>query len=495
MKAAAQRMPQIITVFVAVVFTGMYFATALPRISYPYDLDFLEDSVLMESLRVADGQSVYIPPNAGFNPHVYMPLFFWLGGMLFKFGGPSLKLLRSLSLAATLTTAIVIYRIAKHESGLGWVAVSCAGLFLAGYRISGFWYELARVDSLFVTLMLCGLALAIYADGSNRQLILSAFVLALTAFTKQTGFVVGAGLALYLFISIGWRALWFAIPFGGLIAVPLLTLNLLTHGWFFYHIFRIGTADPIEMRRLVHYLTDKIFGVMAGLSVMAVFAVWLGMRKSGFRLWFEQPWFTGIGLAVLVSGLGRIRVGGNSNNLMPVNALLCLAPALLARNGSGSSFTSFFWRRRRDWLLAVLILVQFVLGAYVPSHYIPTSHMRQSGDRLIQRIASIHGPVLVMMHPYYALLAGKEPSTQIATLWYVRDRGALPLPGDFVNRIQSQYYSAIISDESSFETEPRLYKLITAYYFPGEILNTSESPPTTAGVVVRPKVIYLPIQQ
>ena len=81
---------------------------------------------------------------------------------------------------------------------------------------------------------------------------------------------------------------------------------------------------------------------------------------------------------------------------------------------------------------------------------------------------------------------------QIATLWYVRRRGELPLPDDFVNRIQNHYYSVIISDESSFETQPDLQKLINTYYVQAEILNLSEAPTTMTGVIVHPKVTYHP---
>ena len=149
----------------------------------------------------------------------------------------------------------------------------------------------------------------------------------------------------------------------------------------------------------------------------------------------------------------------------------------------------FLWR---NWIVASLILVQFFLGRYSPQRYIPSPFMKQSGDRLVQEISASDGPVFVMMHPYYEVLAGKEPSTQIATLWYVRHRGELPLPDDFVNRIQSHYYSEIISDESSFETPSDLQKLITRYYIEDEVLNLSEAPTTLTGVIVHPKVIYRP---
>ena len=138
MKAASFRFFQGGVVLIAVAFIALFFYTSLPRLRYPYDLDFIEDSMLMQSLRIADGQSVYLPPNADFNPHVYMPLFFWLGAILFKIGGPSLVLLRLISFGATLATTILIYWIALRERGLRWIAIACAGLFLGGYRINGF---------------------------------------------------------------------------------------------------------------------------------------------------------------------------------------------------------------------------------------------------------------------------------------------------------------------------------------------------------------------
>ena len=120
--------------------------------------------------------------------------------------------------------------------------------------------------------------------------------------------------------------------------------------------------------------------------------------------------------------------------------------------------------------------------------------MRRSGDELIHQIAAVDGPVLVMMHPYYAMLAGKVPSTQIATLWYVRHRGELPVPLDFVDRIKMQYYTEIISDGSSFETETALRTLLTTYYVPTRSLGYDQAPSTNTGVVVRPSLIYLPRQ-
>jgi hypothetical protein len=494
--AAVSQLPQAAAVLAATLFALMFFITVAPRFVYRYDLDFDEDSILMQSLRVAYGQPVYVPPNADFNPHVYMPLFFWLGGLAVRLVGPSLPPLRAISIAATLTTTAVIYWVARRESGRRWLGLACAGLFLGGFRINGFWYDVIRVDALFVALLVGGLALGIYAGRSRARLLFSAAVLALSFLTKQTGLLVGAGLGVYLLVTLGRRAWWFVIPLFALSLVPIFVLNGATQGWFFYHVFQIGSADPIELGRGVNYVLLDVFGVMLSLSLMALLATLLELRRWGLSFWRARPWLLGIALAVVISGLGRVRVGGNLNNRMPAYALLCLAPALLARSAAAHPRP---WpalasplARWAPWALAGAIVLQFGLGVYNPVRYMPTAQMRQAGDSLIQRIAAVPGPVLVMMHPYYALLAGKEPSTQIATLWYVRDRGALPVPRDFVSRIETHYYAAIITDQSDFEIEPAMHDLLTSYYVQAAAFDPSQAPPTMVGVIVRPQLLYIP---
>jgi hypothetical protein len=197
---------------------------------------------------------------------------------------------------------------------------------------------------------------------------------------------------------------------------------------------------------------------------------------------------------------------------MAVYALLCLAPALLLKElakdetratnhtARPSSLALDAPRRgllfrlasHRAEIVASLIILQFALGVYNPFRFIPSAAMRQSGEALIARIAAIDGEVWVMQHPYYALLAGKQPSAQIAIVWHSRERGVLPLPDDLVRRIQTRYYAAIISDESLFEIDPPLAELIAANYVRSEELAATESPPTLTGMAVRPRVVYVP---
>lgn len=470
---------------IAAIFIILFLVTAIPRVLYPYDLDFIEDGLLLTSLRLVNQQPIFLPPNAEFVPHVYMPLSMILGSLLFKVTGPGFWPLRLISLAATLTTTMLIYWITRRESGLSWLGWVCAGLFLGGYRITGFWYELVRVDSLFVALTLAGVTLGIYGAGSRRGLVGSAILLTLAFFTKQTALLMGLALTLYLFIKIGRRVWLFVLTFSLLILIPVMILNSLSQGWFLYYTFHIAGINPLEFSRVLNFIGGELWGVMIGLSLMALAAGFLALRAARWRMIHQKPWYFFIGVAILISGLGRASVGGNLNNLIPAYTWLCLAPALC-------------WRERpnrpnwQEILIPLLILIQFGLGVYNPLRYLPTPIMHESGDRLITKIASIQGEVLVLMHPYYTWLAGKEPSVQLAALWHARERGQLPIPQDMVDRLKRHYYAVIVSDQSLFETEPAWQQLLETYYRPAETLTTADAPPTNTGLIVRPTVIYVP---
>jgi 4-amino-4-deoxy-L-arabinose transferase-like glycosyltransferase len=471
----------------ALVFIVMYFFTALPRLGYPYDLDFIEDGLLLTSLRVADGQSVFIPPSADFTPHVYMPLFTWLGGLVFAVTGPGLPPLRWLSLAALMTSTGLIFWITRRESGQSWLGLVAAGLLLGGYRLSGFGYELARVDSLFVALTLGGLTIATYAASKKAGLIAAGVVLALAFFTKQTGLIFGVGVFGYLLGTIGRRAWWFGATFGLLAIIPAAGLNWLSDGWFWYYTVHIAGINPLEWGRVLHYVGPELLGQMGGLTMLALMTAGLAVRRVGRRIIAMPPWLGWLGLAVLVSGLGRASVGGNVNNLMPGYTLLCLAPALLWREWRARPHR---WGRWGIGLICGLVLLQFALGAYNPGRYQPTPAMRRSGDRLIAALAETEGEVLVMMHPWYAGLAGKRPSAQVAALWHARERGSLPLPEELVARLKGHYYVLIVSDNSLFETEPGLQALLDTYYQPAS--GPVAGPPTMSGMIAQPMVMYVP---
>lgn len=466
---------------------ALYLFTALPRLIYPYDLDFIENGMLMQALRYAQGLPVFVAPNGEFAPSIYMPGYPWLGGLLIQFFGAGYSPLRALSLAATLITTALIFLIARRESQTTWVALACAGLYLGGYRLSGFWYELARVDSLYVTLTLAAWASGVYGLKTTRGVWLSAALFALAFFTKQTALIFALGFGAYLVYARSPHVLVFSLSLGSLCLLPWLALNYATNGWFAFYTYTLATATPTEFRRGFNYLIFDLLVGMVGVSGMALLAFGLSGRRTGWKkLLAEQPWWMGLACAVLVGAVGRAPVGGNLNNLMPTYAFLCLAPALLL------SELHIALPRRAEALLTLALSLQFAIGAYNPLRYIPTAEMQAQGDELITRLQAENGPVLVLMHPYYAVLAGQPPTAHMIYLWHFYEYAGLDLPEDLRQRIQSHYYAAIISDESFFETVPTFADFFRAHYPRAEVLPLSASPPTLSGWQTRPTLILRP---
>ena len=511
-RASPPRVIQWIVVLIAVGFAVAYGVVAVSRIVYPYDLDFVEDGLLMQALRVANRQPAFVAPNADFVPHVYMLLYAWLGGQLLKITGPSLIPLRLISFTATLSIAGLIYWIARRERSSRALALVCACLFLAGYQIVGGWYELVKVDSLFVALTLAGVTATIYGWNSVGGLALAGLLLALSFLTKQNGLFYAALAGIYLLTVARQRTWIFATVFAAVALVPIVLVQTASNGWFGVYAFGILAANPMAWQRVVATVVGDLLGAMAVLSVMALITLACYLvtcfRQAGGSvvrfaksLLTDQPWLLFMAAAIFSTVAGRASVGGNRNHLIQAYAFLCLAPALFM--GSVSSWTKPSWRPVVVTVAWLALAAQFAFTLANPLQlltgkmhreiFLPTRAMRESGDRFVERLEGLDGPVLVMMHPYYAILAGKAPGVHIQALWGARWRGRDPLPADLVARIENRYYTAIVSDESPyFETETELVRLMEANYVLDERLNDADAPLSPNGLAVRPRTIYVP---
>src|SRR5690242_12318028 len=357
---------------VAICYGGVCLYVAFRRITYPYDLDFIEDNMLMQAIRVSLGKPVYVPPYADFVPQVYMPLYTFLGGWIFKVIRPSYFPLRLLSFSATILTAILIFSISRRLSHNIGIAFCAAILFLAGYRTTGGWYDLARVDAFYVMLTLSGAWLLVYGKENRFKLPLFGFILALAFLTKQNALFFALVVAVYLIFTTGWQVLTFAVPFLLTSVLPVLYLNQVSQAWFSKYVFKIAYLSPIDFHRITTTLKDDLFGSMIGLTILfTTTLVGLIWRERGKGV-LTEPWNWFIGAALFISIAGRASVGGNRHNLMPAYTFLCLAPALAARE-------TRLWRDHWQVLarsgLFLLIIIQFGLTSLVPKYpigFIPT---------------------------------------------------------------------------------------------------------------------------
>ncbi|MCB8978278.1 MAG: glycosyltransferase family 39 protein [Ardenticatenaceae bacterium] len=531
----------VVLVVISLTASLAYLRLGLARVVYPYALDLVEEGMVMQAWRVAQGLPVFVPPNAEFVPQVYMPLFTFLGGLLMRLTGFGFWLLRLISFLSVVGTAVLIFSIGWRESGSRTAAFVGSGLFLGGYRLVGGWSDLARVDALFAFLSLAGLVVLVYGRKSGTQrgtegtqsfaeikIMLGAVLLGLAFLTKQNGLLLAVIAMLYFFTaeyaenaekskksasSAFIRVLiFFVAPFAVVAAVPVLVLQWGSGGWFSYYVVTIAYASPLDLGRLRNIFVWELGAGMGVLVGMAVFLVVLQVRRLEIGDWrfliSRNPWLIFVGTAVFISVAGRSTVGGNLNNMLIGYAFLCLIPALswnFQRKGakgqrakesaqSAESVDKISWRV--TWVVAMLVqfvLVTFPLNSGLPQQFLPTAEMRAAGDALVERVAAEPGEVWLLMHPSVAVRAGKRPYAHLQSLWHARQRGADPLPPDLVELIERQRFAQIISDESDFfETEPAFLELLLAHYEAVETLPLTQSPPTLNEPVIRPLTIYIP---
>jgi len=498
-------------------FTAIWLWVALTRILYPFDLDFLEDDILVEAWRMAQGLPVFLPPNADFVPHAYAPLYMLLSALVFKLSGPSFLPMRLLSFVATLCSGGLLLWAAYRVSRRVAVALLAPGLFLAGYALTGAQYELARVDALFIALILAGTLAGISRGDSAGGRIVAALCLALAFFTKQTALVFGLGMAVYLLGTQRHRALDYVIVYLAVVVVPLIALDRLTAGWSSFYLIVVPQNDPLALARIVDYARHDLLQELGPLCAILAALIVVRLRGVPAQSRLSRDWPLFALLAVLTSGWMRARLGGNLNSLLPAYAFLSLIPVLLdadlprtedplpdpcrdidatstaiaLSSPTGTLHTGPLPVARV--LLCLAILWQLALGIYNPLSEVPRSDMRESGQRLIERIRQTPGPVLVLEHPFYALLAGKEPGVALTALWHARLRGAAPLPADLVERIRNHYYALVITDDGEYpEVTAASDALLNTSYQLEQPQCASDGPPTLNGVNVQPRFNYYP---
>ncbi|MEP7198946.1 MAG: glycosyltransferase family 39 protein [Chloroflexota bacterium] len=481
---------QWLTLAVLGLFAATYLVVATTRIIYPFDLDFIEDDVLVEAWRFAQGLPVFVAPNADFVPHAYAPLYMLLSAGLFKLDGVGFRSMRALSFAATLATGFMLYWAGQRVSHQRATALLAPGLFLAGYSLTGAEYELARVDALFVMFVVVGTLVGIVGSMSRRSVAFSALCLALAFFTKQTGLIFGVGMAGYLLSTQRKQAGLFCVVFALAVLLPLGVMDRATGGWSTTYLFAVPANDPIVASRITDFVRSDLLRHLGPLCVLWLATLIVSWRMPAHTNPLTRAWLWFALLALLDSGWMRARLGGNANSLMPAYTFLCLLPVLALRE-LPLTFADRALGRIVCGGVYLAVLAQCALGVYNPLADVPSTAMQQSGQRLIQRIAQMPGPVLVLEHPYYALLAGKPPGVSLTALWHARGRGAEPLPADLIQRIHDQYYAAIIGDDGEYaEVEAEVDALIAATYTNTMRLNDGDAPPTLSGVIVRPAVVF-----
>jgi len=459
-----------------------YLVIALSRLTYPFTLEWLESNSLVEVHRILAGQSLYVAPTAGYVPDGYPPLYFAVSAAVASVLGVSYLPLRLVSLVASVACFALVARLVKRETGSAAAGTGAAGVFAAAYFATNTWFDVGRVDSLFLALSIGGLYAARWMR-RTRGAIAAGALLAAAALTKQTG--LAEGIVVLAALVPGPRrglALAAALTEITILGISTLVLGLTSGGWYVYYVFQLMSE---------HALNDSAFAGFwtAAAPVMGIAAVaaLIGALRAPLVL------LAGCAALVVESYTALVHSGGGPNSLLPA----CLAVALLAGLAMG--------KQRAWWVAAVsgaLVLAQsaWLLSGFHPARAIPTAADRAVGDRFTAGLRALGAAIAIPGDPGLNILAGMAPTAAHEAAAYdvlrASDETAIAsFAGSAKQAITARQYSAIIFDS---QTPPEGYQPWLSDYYrqcPRPLLANvpaAEFRPVAGGVASRPTSIWLP---
>ncbi len=410
----------VLLVVSAVLAIAAYGWVALNRVGYPYELQWMEGGSVELVGRVLAGHSLYSSPSLAFAPWPYPPLFFWVSAGLAKVVGLGFLPLRLLSLASSVGALALLGALVMYETGDRLAALATAGLYVATFRRSGAWFDIGRVDSMFMALTLSTLLLARRAQSARAGLVVGLLAFASFA-TKQAALVALAPIFLVLLATrprVGGSAMAVLV---GLLGASTLAANALTHGWYGFFVFSELAHQQVVDAQWTDFWTHDVLGAMPlALFVILAGATFLVRHRGSGPVPVSSTVLFHVAAAAGLLAAGwssRLHSGGFDNVLMPAYAALALLAGLTLALVRGAG-TEIGVRRARvvATLLALFLVAQIALLRYPLSAQLPTATDARAGEHLIAKLRSLPGGVLVPDHPYYATLAGKGTSAQQAGL-------------------------------------------------------------------------------
>jgi hypothetical protein len=436
---------------VATGFILLFLYTASRRISYPFSFDQVEGGMVTSVWRIAHGLPLYTPPTTQFVPYLYAPLYFYAAAAVGKLIGIGYGCLRLVSILGTLASFCVIFALVYGESRSRLAGLAGAGLFAACYHPLQSWFDIGRVDSLFVFLLL----LAIYC--TRRAPVLVAVLVWLVAFqVKQTILPV----AVLVLCTDWWRPRRMVLGLSTLIAgfaASILVANHLTHGWYSYYLFGTAKGLPWIMRPAVLYIPADLLQPL-GLAFLIILAALLLVPPS-LRARSTQ-FYVIVSFAIYASiWYLRAHAGSALNTLMPAYAWTAVLFGMaLARLGSWLSARRLPIAQLCQCLLLGAATVQILGFIYHPGLYIPSAGTRQARERFEQQLAALPGDIYVLNHSWDAKLAGKQQHAVIDAFGIILDSPPSPLRSayitDFQHAVDSRKFGGFVLDDIADTYKP-----------------------------------------
>ena len=387
---------------------------------YPYQLDYAEGFLAVESQMMARGESIY--PTLEDYPYLvgnYPPVYPALCAPFFLLFGPSLLWGRLICVLSAVGIAIcmvvIIYNRTKGILPRGEVLpiVLAPLLFWNTYALYE-WIGYARVDLPAIFFGLIGLAM-LSGEINKPRLRMAILFFLLSIFTKQIQVFAPLSAMIFLFLKERKTGLYFLKWFLGLFLVIFIFLILATRGQYFLHTVTYN-ANVFELWQLKvwigHLFRLYPFYLLAFLLLGGV-VIYDYLSKRGTGKTSPPDLFS---IYAIVGGLSFLtigKVGAASNYLLEFHVALsiftCIKIAALVQ----------YPRETRTKTKAMVLII--LVGALLNLHAIHVVRARrmlfsrpnpgkgsfEKGNKMLEIISEYPDPILCEQ-PIFLLLAGKK---------------------------------------------------------------------------------------
>ena len=383
-----------------------FVSTALARIGYPYDLEWCEGGTIAHIRVVLAGQHLYRQPSLEFTPYLYPPLYYYVSAIPSLVLGAGHLAPRLVSFLSILGCFTLLGRWVRDETDDPVAGMAAVGLLAATYQITGYWFELARVDALFLLFVFASFTLARRAQGRNGAVGVGV-LLAAACFTKQLGIPLSIPVLLLLLLRSFRLAVIAAVTTGALVVATATAFNLSTHGWFLYYTLDLPSRHEIQWSRFwpsaqTFFLSSTFPMTLGGLSLLGG----LGFGRHSWKRWLFHAAF--VSLACATSFLPFLKSGGYPNGLIPAYAALALASGIAIsrlRRGRDSALGSV----GPQLLVCAVLALQFHVLDYVPKDALPSSDDLEGNRVVMERLERLPKPLFVTGSSFYTMTAGDQP--------------------------------------------------------------------------------------
>ncbi|HEY8038986.1 MAG TPA: hypothetical protein VIF15_04300, partial [Polyangiaceae bacterium] len=197
------------------------------RLSYPFDIEWMEGGNVYHAYRVLHGLPIYVAPESGFAPFPYPPLYWIAVAAAGRMGGLDYATARAVSVGCIAGTSLLLAVVVARHAPARWLGailgVVAMASIAAGYPMAGGSYDIARNDAMAIALPV--LAATLLGDGrvSVARALGVAAVLVAALFTKQTAVFFVAWLMAFA-LTRGARG-------GVVLAVATAVASLLLFAW------------------------------------------------------------------------------------------------------------------------------------------------------------------------------------------------------------------------------------------------------------------------